>query len=171
MISESTEAVRGRREPTSWTMPLRWVTVAYLALNAIYWIVTTALYVNAPALERVHRVQRPDLSDQTLHDSATLGVALGWAVVVVLVVISLVLAVGSLRGWRWAFWAVLAWWFVSGLGVVTNLVALANPAAQTQPQWATVGFLLLAAVAVALLLWFLAAAIRFGPWAMRKPSA
>src|SRR6266566_8981672 len=111
---------KGHREPTSWTMPLRWVAAGYLVLATLYSIATTALYVNAPALERVQRAQNSPLSDQQLHDAANLGVALGWGVVIVLAAVALLLAAGSFLGWRWAFWAILAWLALSSVGVATN---------------------------------------------------
>jgi hypothetical protein len=170
-VEEAAAARRGRREPTSWTMPLRLTAAGYLVLTTLYSVVTTALYVNAPALERVQRVQHAGLSEDQLRDSANLGVSLGWAVVVVLGVLALLLAAGSYLGWRWAFWADLLWLVLSSFLVLTNAVALANPEAQTMPPGAIVVSLVLAAAAFVLLLWFVLAALRYGPWAMRRPGA
>jgi hypothetical protein len=170
-VEDAAAAVRRRPEPTSWTMPLRLVTTGFLLLVTAFWVVTTALYVNTASLERVQRAQHPGLSAEDLQASANLGFALGWALVVGLGVVVLVLAAGSYRGWRWAFWAVLLWLVLYSLQVLTNLVALANPQAQTMPQGATMASLVLAVAAFALLLWFVLAALRYGPWAMRRPGA
>src|SRR6266511_2255825 len=85
---------RGHREPTSWTLPLRWITAVYLGVSALVQLVTQA------ALERSIRSSNPQLSDDQVQSSAALGYTLGWVLVAVIVVVTLVLAVGSLRGWR-----------------------------------------------------------------------
>jgi hypothetical protein len=161
---------KSHREPTPWTLPLQQAAAAYLLLDTVQSLVTTALFLNVASEERVTRAQNPAIAPDQLQAAANLGVALGWGTVIVLAVIRLVLAAGSVRGWRWTFWAVLAWLALGSVGVVTNLVALANPNAQTQPPAAIGVSLLFAVVALALLAWSIAAAVRYGPWAMRKPG-
>jgi len=106
-----------------------------------------------------------------LQNTANLGVTLGWAVVIATSIIMLVLALGSFQGWRWAFWAVLVWLGLTSVGVATNAVALANPRAQAQPPGAIAVGLVFSLVALALLAWFVAAAVRYGPWGVRRTAA
>ncbi len=162
---------RVRREPTAWTLPMQRVAATYLALATIQSLLSTALFQNAATLERVARAGNPSLPEDQVRATVSVGLAVGWATVIVLAAAMLVLAFGSLRGWRWAFWAVLAWLALSSIGVVTNLLALANPALQPQPPPFIVIELVLSVVALGLLVWFVLAAARFGPWATRRPTS
>jgi hypothetical protein len=165
-----TPLARGHREPTSWTLPLRWVATAYLVLTALVQLVTNVLFVTQAAIERSIRAQSPQLSEDQVQSSAALGFTLGWALVAVIVVLSVVLAVGSYRGWRWVFWVDLVVLAIGSIEVATNAFALASPATQTLPQGVVVFDLVLSVVALGLLIWFIVAAARFGPWAMRRPG-
>lgn len=159
---------RGHREPTSWTLLLRRAATAYLVLATIQWVVTTALFTNVQSLERATKAQNPSLPADQVQASASFGVTAGWAAVAVLGVVMLVLAFGSYRGWRWAFWAVLAWLALSAIGVLTNLLALSSPATQSQPPASIVVQFVFSLVALALAIWLILAAVRYGPWGMRK---
>jgi hypothetical protein len=161
---------RAPREPTSWTRPLRYAAATFLGLAAIQSVVSTALFLNAASLERVARVQSPSLGEDQLREAANVGLTLGWFVVVVTAALMLLLAAGSLLGWRWAFWAVLAWLALTSIGVITNLVALSHPATQTQPPASLGVGLLFCLAALVLAVWFVVAAARYGPWAMRRPG-
>jgi hypothetical protein len=162
---------RAHREPTSWTRPLQLVTAGYLVLDAVQSIVTTALFLDVAAVERASRAQNPALTPDQLHAAANLAIGFGWATVIALTLVRLALAAGSVRGWRWSFWVTLVWLALGSIGVATNLVALANPNVQTVPAGATAVSLLFSAGSLALLAWFVAAAVRYGPWAMRRPGA
>src|SRR6266511_3238072 len=111
---------RGHREPTSWTLPLRWITAVYLGVSALVQLVTNILFVTQAALERSIRSSNPQLSDDQVQSSAALGYTLGWVLVAVIVVVTLVLAVGSLRGWRWVFWADLVVLVIGSVQIFTN---------------------------------------------------
>jgi len=161
---------RGYREPTTWTVPLQRAAATYLGLAALEQIVTNALFTNTASVEKTIRSQRPSLSADQLHTAAQLGVALSWATVIVLSAIMIFLAIGSLLRWRWAFWVVLVWLALSSLGVASGASALSSTAVQSQPKGSIAAGLVLAVIALGLLVWFIAAAARFGPWAMRKPS-
>ncbi len=161
---------RGHREPTSWTLPLRRVVAAYLVVSALVSILTTALFVTPATIERSIRASNSQLTAADAHNAAQLGYVTGWAVVVVIAAVMLLLAVGSYLGWRWAFWVVLVVLALTGIGVVTNLLALQSPATQSVPQGASILSLVLSAVACVLLVWLIIAAARYGPWAMRRPG-
>ncbi|HKA12883.1 MAG TPA: hypothetical protein VKI99_20675 [Candidatus Dormibacteraeota bacterium] len=161
---------RGYREPTSWTLPLQRAAAAYMVLAAIEQLVSTALYTNAASIEKATRARQPSLSDDQVQTAVQLGVALGWATVIVLSGIMVLLAVGSLLRWRWAFWVVLVWLALSGIGVATGAAALTSNEVQAQPKGSIAVGLVFAVAALALLVWFIVAAARYGPWAMRKPA-
>ena len=167
----SAELVRARREPTSWTRPLELAAAGFLALDAVQSVVTTALFLNVASAERATRAQNPSIPADQLQAAISLDIGLGWAAVIVPTLIRVLLVAGCIRGWRWSFWATLVWLAVGSIGVVTNPVALANPNVQTMPPGAIGVGLLFSVAALALLAWFVVAAVRYGPWAMRKPGA
>jgi hypothetical protein len=121
------------------------------------------LFETRANIERSISVSNPLLTADQLQRSADLGYAAGWALVVVIVAGSVLLAI--------AFWVDLAVLLVGSVGVFTNIAALQNPAVQVLPPAAVVLDLALSVVAFALLVWFVAAAVMYGPWGMRRPKA
>jgi hypothetical protein len=160
----------GYREPTSWTNPLRMAVAGYLVLSIVYSLATAALFLNPATMERAIRSSNANLPSDQVQQVVAVSVTVGWIFVLVLASISLLLAVGSYRGWRWAFWVTLVWLAFNSIGVLTNLNSLANARVQTQPAAVIVGSLLLSLIALALFIWMIVAAFRYGPWAMRKPG-
>lgn len=158
------------RQPTSWTRPLRLATAAYLVLAALVELVTNALFETRPAIERSLRAASPGLGGQQLQDSVTVGYVFAWLLVAVVVAGAALLAFGSYRGWRWAFWADLAVLAVGAVQTVTNALALTSPATAVLPPGAIAADLALSLLAFALLLWCVLAAVRYGPWATRRPG-
>jgi hypothetical protein len=69
------------------------------------------------------------------------------------------------------FWVVLVLLALGAIGAVTNLNTFAHPASSPVPAWGVAISELLAIVSLALFIWLLIGAIRYGPWAMRKPGA
>ncbi len=161
---------RGHRVPTSWTLPLRWATAAYLLLSAAVALVTNALFETRAAVARSIHAASPQLTNDQVQASVSIGYAFGWVVVGVIVVGAVVLAAGSYRGWRWAFWVNLVVLAIGGVQVITNALALRAPATQILPPGAVAVDLVLSLLALALFVWFIVAAARFGPWAMRRPG-
>jgi len=145
------------------------LTAGYLLLAALVELVTNALFETRPAIERSLRAASPQLAGDQLQQSVSVGYAAGWLVVAVVVLGAAGLAYATWRGWRWAFWADLVVLAVGAVQVVTNAAALASPATQTQPPAAIAGDLVLSITALSLLVWFVLAAVRHGPWAMRRP--
>jgi hypothetical protein len=160
----------GHREPTAWTRRLQWAATAYFAVAALQILVTNALFESQQAIERALRAQNATLPAEQLNAAASFGLVAAWAVAIVEAAAWLFLAVASFRGWRWAFWVDLAAFALISIGVATNLLALSNPAVQVQPQASIAVGLLFSLAALALLVAFIAAAARYGPWAMRRPS-
>jgi hypothetical protein len=161
----------GYREPTSWTRPLRLTVAAYLVVSVIYSLVGAALYLNAASVERAIRASGSQVPSDQIQQAVQISVVVGWVFVLVLTGVSIVLAVGSYLGWRWAFWVTLVWLGLNSIGVISNAGSLANASSQPQPPAIIAGSLLLSLVALALFIWMLVAAIRYGPWAMRKPGS
>jgi hypothetical protein len=156
---------RGRREPTSWTVPLRWAAAGYLVASAVVPMVLTAVYLNVGMLERTVRAANPGLPDDQVHSQATLQYATTWGLTAILGLLFVGLAAAGLVGWRWVFWADLV---VVTLTLIDSALIVAIPVARPQATTVTSAVLLLAALA--LLGWFVAAAFRYGPWAMRRPG-
>lgn len=164
------DLARGQREPTSWTMPLRRASAGFLAVYTMAQLVTNTVLVDEAALERTLRATNPLLTADEVRDTARLDYAISLVLVAMITAALVVLIVGSVRGWRWAFWLDLAALALVSLTVLTNALALANPAVQALPPAAIMVNLLIALVALFLLAWFIVAAVRYGPWAMRRPG-
>jgi hypothetical protein len=159
---------RGHREPTSWTLPLRRTVAAYLAVWGIETIVTAALYLSVSTAERSLRAASPQMPADQVHSAAELSYAVALVVAAVVAVALLGLAAGSFIGWRWVFWVDLVVLALNSIGVLTNALALTSRATQTLPP-AVIGLnLLLSVASLAVLVWLIVAAARFGPWAMRR---
>ena len=161
-------AARKRWEPTAWTRPLRYAAVIYLGVAVLQWLLTSALFLNTGNQERATRAQNPNLTADQLQAAASFAIRLGWLATVVIVILMLGLAVGSLGGWRWAFWCVLGWMALSSIGVITNTLALMDPASVAEPPGAVAFSLAWAAAALVLGACCVLAALIYGPWAMRR---
>jgi hypothetical protein len=160
----------GYREPTAWTRPLQLVAAAYLVLGALYSIITTAVFLNSASIERTLRASGTSLSGEQVQQAINFSVVTAWIVVGVLAAVSVLLAIGSFLGWRWAFWVTLVWLGLNSVGILSNLNAIVNAQNQPLPVGVVVGSLILSLIALAVFVWCLTAAIRYGPWAMRKPG-
>ena len=147
------------------------VTAVFLVVGVLNSLVVDALYLRADTFIRITRAQNTSLPDDTIRQIANFQVLVTWTLLVVVSVVLLVLAVGSLLRWRWAFWVNLAWLILSSIGLFTSLAALAaRPATQAIPRAAIGLSILLSLAGLALLIWYIVALARFGPWAMRKPG-
>lgn len=162
---------RVRREPTAWTPLLQGAAVVYFLVATFELLITTALFTNSPNVQKAITALNPSIASERLQAAATLAVAFAWLTVVVLCAAMVFLAAASLLRWRWAFWVVLAWFGLSSLGVATNSVALLGGLVQAQPRWSLAVSLLISLAALGLFVWFIIAAARYGPWAMKKPGA
>jgi hypothetical protein len=161
-----TPLARGHREPTSWTLPLRRTVAGYLAVSALMQIVTTAVFLSESMTERnIRSAYRTRLTADQIHSAAVLAYATDWVIAGVLAVVMLVLAAGSLRGWRWVFWANLVVLALTSIVGVPSALELATTLTLPAAGWIS---LLLALAALALLVWLIVASARFGPWAMRR---
>ena len=138
-------------------------------VNAVFSILTSALYVNHDSMLR--EIQTRGLDYPAGADPETLvtgAIVYVWIVVIVIAAIEVVAAMGSYIGWRWMFWAALALLGVDAIGAITTFGTLAIPDKSTIPGWALSVAQVLSIAAFALFVWMLIGVIRFGPWAMKK---
>ena len=112
--------------------------------------------------------QVPPGTDINTLVNVTIGIT--WAAVAAFGLLQLVAAVGSYLGWRWMFWGALVLLALSGLSAITNLAALANAGRSTAPFGALLWNEVVALASLAMFIWMLIGAIKFGPWAMKRPG-
>jgi hypothetical protein len=161
----------GYREPTPWTRPMQLISAGLFVISAISGIVITIAFVNHDSVLRAIHAQGTQIPAGTDIDTVvniTIGITYGIAIL--FAVLWLVAALGSYLGWRWMFWAALALYGLSGISVFTNLGSIANPGRSPIPTSGLVVSELFAVLGLAMFLWMLVAAIKYGPWAMRKPG-
>ncbi|OLC15842.1 MAG: hypothetical protein E6I23_11245 [Chloroflexi bacterium] len=159
------------REPTPWTRPMQLITAALFAISAISGVVTTIAFVNHDSVLRAIHAQGTQVPAGTDIDTVvnvTIGITYGVAIFFSL--LYLVAALGSYLGWRWMFWAALVLYGLSGITVFTNIGSFANPDRSPIPVTGLIVSELFAVLGLAMFVWMLIAAIRYGPWAMKKPG-
>jgi hypothetical protein len=162
---------RGEREPTPWTRPMQLAVAGFFVLETAFSILTSALFINHDSMLRVMQSRGTSLPAGT--DSETIinvSIVFAWVVVAVIGVIELVTALGSYLRWRWMFWVALVLLAIGAIGAVTNLSTFANPQSSPVPVWGVAISELLSIASLALFIWLLIGAIRYGPWAMKKPG-
>ncbi len=161
---------RGAREPTSWTRPMQLTVAGFFALNAAYTVISSAIYINHDSMLRVIKAQgnMPSGTDP----ETVVGVSLffAFAFIVFFAVLALAAALGSYLGWRWMFWVALVLFGFGSIGAVTNLFSFSRPATTEFPIWALGVSELFGIASAALFVWLLIAAVKFGPWAMKRPG-
>jgi len=142
-----------------------------LALSALSAIVLTIAFLNHDSVLRAlqaNGTQVPPGTDINTLVNVTIGIT--WAAVAAFGLLQLVAAVGSYLGWRWMFWGALVLLALSGLSAITNLAALANAGRSTAPFGALLWNEVVALASLAMFIWMLIGAIKFGPWAMKRPG-
>ena len=142
-----------------------------LALSALSGIVLTIAFLNHDSVLRAlqaNGTQVPPGTDINTLVNVTIGIT--WAAVAAFGLLQLVAAVGSYLGWRWMFWGALVLLALSGLSAITNLAALANAGRSTAPFGALLWNEVVALASLAMFIWMLIGAIKFGPWAMKRPG-
>ena len=161
----------GTREPTSWTRPMQLGAAGLFALEAIVSVAISAVFINHDSMLRVLQAQNTQFPSGTSVDTVV-NIAIGFTIgtVVVIAVLELVAALGSLRGWRWMFWAALILFGLGGLGTFTNLGSFARPDTTPMPVGALALSEILSVADLAFFVWLLVGVIKFGPWAMKKPG-
>ncbi len=162
---------RGHREPTPWTRPMQLASAALFALSAAGTLVTTLVSVNHDTVVKALKAQGTQIPAGTDVDTVvniTIASIVGFAVF--FAILYLVAAVGSYMGWRWIFWAAIVLFGLSGIGTFTNLASMARPETSPIPVAGLIVDEIFSVLSLAMAVWMLIAAIKFGPWAMKRPG-
>lgn len=159
------------REPTGWTRPMQLIGGVYFLVAALVSSILTFASHGAVMSHLESTYRSSGMSPAAAHNAAAVGSTAAIVIAAALVVLYLVAAVGSLRRWGWAFWLVLVLLGITLINSVTNLNNVAHPNSAPIPLS---GVLLSEGVSVVgaiLFIWFLVGLIKYGRWAMSKPSA
>lgn len=163
---------RGAREPTSWTRPMQRAVAGYFVVQAFFSLVTSAVYINHDTMLRALKAQGTQIPQGTdIETVLSISIFFAIAVVIVIAALELVAALGSYLRWRWMFWVALVLFGLDAISALSNIQYFSTPDASPIPTWGIVVSEFFALIGVGLFVWLLIAAIKFGPWAMKKPSA
>jgi hypothetical protein len=158
------------REPTPWTRPMQLIVAAVFVLSALGSVITTLVFVNHDSMLNAVKAQGTLPSGTDVDAAVNLAIGVTYGFVIFLAVLWLVAAVGSYLGWRWMFWAALVLYGLSAISAFTNLSSLSNPSKSPIPTPGLIVSELFSVVGLGLFVWMLVAAIKYGPWAMKKPG-
>ena len=146
--------------------------VAFFVVEILFSIITSAVFINHDSMLKVLQAQGTSIPQGTdVNTVVSISIVFAWVVTVVIAAIELVAALGSYLRWRWMFWVVLVLLGIGSIGAVTNINTFAHPQTSPVPTWGVAISELLAIGSLGLFLWMLIAAIRYGPWAMKKPGS
>ena len=162
---------RGEREPTPWTRPMQLGVAAYFVVSTLLAILTSALFINHDSMLKVMQAQGTQVPAGTdLNTVINISIVFAWVAVGFIGILELIAALGSYLGWRWMFWVVLVLCAFGAIGAVTNLGTFAHPQSSPIPTWGVAISEVLSIVGLGLFIWLLIGAIRYGPWAMKRPG-
>jgi hypothetical protein len=146
-------------------------TAGLFAFQSIYSVVTTLIFVNHDSMLKVLKAQGTSIpagTDLNTVVNISIGFAIGFAILIA--ILGLVAALGSYLGWRWMFWAALVLFGLNTIGALSNLRYFATPDQSPYPVGGLVVSELVSLLGVALFVWLLVGAIKYGPWAMKRPG-
>lgn len=158
------------REPTPWTRPMQLIVAALFVLSAVGSLITTFVYVNHDSMLNAIKAQGTLPSGTDVDAAVNLAIGVTYGFVIFLAILWLVAAVGSYLGWRWMFWAALVLYGLSAISAFTNLSSLSNPSRSPIPTPGLIVSEVFSVIGLGLFVWMLIAAIKYGPWAMKKPG-
>jgi len=162
----------GSREATPWTRPMQLAAAGLFAVEAVYSVITTVLFVNHDSMLKALKAQGTQVTtDSNMDTVINIAIATTIGVVIFFAILELVGAAGSYLGWRWMFWVALVLFGLGGLGALTNLPVLFKPDTSPIPLPFELISELLSIASLAIFVWMLIGVIKFGPWAMKKPGA
>ena len=163
---------KGEREPTPWTRPMQLAAAAVFAVEAVWSVIATVVFVNHDSMLRALQAQGTQFPSGTDIDTVVnVAIGLAIAVAIVVAVFQLVAAAGSYLGWRWMFWVALALFGLAGLSALGNISTFAKPSISPFPIAAVTVSTLVEVACLAMFVWLVVGAVRYGPWAMKKPGA
>jgi len=162
---------RRTRLPTSWTRPMQVAAAGLLALEAVFTVVTTALFINHDAIAKIMQTNGTQVPS-TLSQDQFIGFMIGIFIVgaIFLAAIEIVGVAGAYFGWGWAHWYVMVLFALGALDALVNLGNLLRPDMSQFPLATSVIQELACLAAAGMFVWMLMAAIMFGPWAMKRPG-
>jgi len=176
------EAPRTVREPTSWTRPMQYAVAAWYGLSALYSL-TLPIFMGGmvssimnQSFQRQEQLN-PNVAPpppELMQSMTNLMTGVFWLSALFGIAIAALFIIGALKRWTWIFYVVLV---LLGLGAVSgplNLINIFNSSAYSSlvgysfpTAFFVVGFLLWIP-GTALFIWMLVAAVKRGPWAMRR---
>jgi hypothetical protein len=163
--------VSGFRQPTPWTRPMQIAAAGLCVVSAVLGVAFTLIWVNHDSMLNAIKAQGTTIPAGTSVDTVvSIAIAGTIGFVIFFAVLELVGAVGSYLGWRWMFWALLVLFALDGLGALTNLPVILQPARSPFPIVPLLINELFSLAGLAMFVWMLMGLIKFGPWAMRKPG-
>jgi hypothetical protein len=169
------------RVVTAWTKPLQYAVAAWYLLQAIY-AIALPVVMTGPMTDYVKQIMQrqaainPDVTPPPPDVMATITSLMTfalWAGAVIGIAISAVAITGALKRWTWVFYAVL---ILLGLQTVSFPFTLISAFATSTlnpvklPVAMTATSIAFGFPAVALFAWMLVAAIKRGPWGMRRAA-
>ena len=92
----------------------------------------------------------------------------GWWISGVVSAIYIVMIVGSLKRWRWTYWLLLVLGPLNVWSGISQVLTLSGGITGAAPSAVIAAYLALSAGGFAIWIWFVVAAARYGPWAMRR---
>ncbi len=161
----------GFRQPTPWTRPMQLAAAGLCVVIAVVGVAFTLIFITHDSMLNAIKAQGTTIPAGTTVDTVVnFAIAGAIGFVIFFAVLELVGAVGSYLGWRWMFWAVFVLFAFDGLGALTNLGVVLQPARSPLPIVPLLTNELLSIAGLAMFVWMLIGLIKFGPWAMRKPG-
>jgi len=166
------------REATGWTKPLQYAVAGWYLLQAIYGI-ALPFVMSGPMTDYLNQVMQrsaelnPDAPPPPIELISTI---ITWSFAfgaVVAIAISTLAIIGALKRWTWVYYAVLVLLgFQSATFPFTLLSAFSSSAFSPVklPVELTIASVAFGIPGVALFVWMLVAAIRRGPWGMRRAA-
>jgi hypothetical protein len=163
---------KGEREPTPWTRPMQLAAAALFAIVAVENVVTTLVFVNHDSILKAIKAQGTTLPVGTDVDTVVnIGMGVAIATAIVIAVLALGAAAGSMLGWRWMFWVALVLFGLGGLSALASINTFSHPDQSPVPLGAVALGVVLDLAGLALFVWMLVGAVKYGPWAMKRPGA
>lgn len=141
------------------------------AFEALSSVLIAVVYETHAAMVQALKAQGTQIpASMTIDQLADTARAIALGGIVFVAILALIAAIGSYLGWRWMFWAALVLFAFGSIGAVTNIAALVNPSTVPYPIGVIALNELISIANVGLFVWMLIGAIKFGPWAMKKPG-
>jgi hypothetical protein len=176
------QAPRAVREPTPWTRPLQYAVIAWYVFSALYTL-TIPLWMGGftnQVMSEVIRQQETQSAEPLPPGFTEMMTAMMntmfWISAAVALVIYAVAILGTAKRWTWIFYVILVFLGLGAVGLPINFInaftggALNSAQGFALPVWTAWVGIVTGLASAALFVWMLVAAIRYGPWAMRRVS-